>query len=174
MKTIKFICAFVLLSTALLFSSCNDDDGGSDGSAASGTITGKVNGTTVTSDTALTVASRVTAGSTTSLTMQGTNFDGKGFSFNIASFNGEGTYEIGGSSLVFVTGNYIEGNAVNPMDTKIWSAPFDDDSLRGEIKFSTVTENKVIGTFQFTAKNPADGSTRQITEGSFNVAVTNY
>jgi hypothetical protein len=172
MKTIKFICACFLVTSSLFLTSCSkDDDGGGGGNAAAGTITGKVNGTTVTSSSQLTQANKVTVGSTASLTMQGTNFDGKGFSFVINNFTGTGTYEIGGSSSVFVVANYIEGSVSS---TNIWSAPFDTDALRGEIRFSESTDDNVKGTFSFTAKNSSDNTEREITEGSFNVGVTNF
>jgi hypothetical protein len=175
MKTIKFICACFLVTSSLFLTSCSkDDDGGGGGNAAAGTITGKVNGTTVTSSSQLTQANKVTAGSTSSLTMQGTNFDGKGFSFVINNFTGTGTYEIGGSSSVFVVASYIEGNASNPLATNIWSAPFDTDAVRGEISFSEATDDNVKGTFSFTAKNPNDDTEREITQGAFNVGVTNF
>jgi hypothetical protein len=171
MKTIKFICACFLVTSSLFLTSCSSDDNGGDGNAAAGTITGKVNGTTVTSSSQLTQANKVTVGSTASLTMQGTNFDGKGFSFVINNFTGTGTYEIGGSSSVFVVANYIEGSVSS---TNIWTAPFDTDALRGEISFSESTDDNVKGTFSFTAKNPNDGTEREITGGSFNVGVTNF
>ena len=172
MKKIKLICAFVVVTTFTLFSSCSsDDNGGGGGNAAAGTIKGKVNGTMVTSSSQLTQANKVSVGSTTSLTMQGTNFDGKGFSFVINNFTGTGTYEIGGSSSVFVVANYIEGSV---SATNIWSAPFDTDALRGQISFSESTDDKVKGTFNFTAKNPNDNTEKEITEGSFNVSVTNF
>ncbi len=174
MKTIKFICACLLVSTALFVSSCSDDDGGSGGNAGAGTITGKVNGTTVTSSSQLTQANRVSVGSTSSLAMQGTNFDSKGFSFSISNFTGTGTYEIGGSSSVFVVASYVEGNATNPLATATWTAPYDDTTVRGEISFSEVTDDNVKGTFSFTAKYPNDDSIKTVTEGSFNVPVTNY
>lgn len=174
MKTIKFICACLLVSTSLFISSCSDDDGGSGGTAGAGTITGKVNGTTVTSSTQLTQGSRVSAGTTTTLSMQGTNFDGKGYTFTVNNFTGTGTYEIGGSNSVFVIASYVEGNATNPLETAIWTAPYDDTSVRGEISFSEVTDDNVKGTFSFTAKYPDDNSIKTITEGSFNVPVTNY
>lgn len=174
MKTIKFICACLLVSTSLFISSCSDDDGGSGGTAGAGTITGKVNGTTVTSSTQLTQGSRVSAGTTTSLSLQGTNFDGKGYTFTVNNFTGTGTYEIGGASSVFVVASYVEGNATNPLATAIWTAPYDDTTVRGEISFSEVTDDNVKGTFSFTAKYPDDNSIKTITEGSFNVPVTNY
>ena len=174
MKTTKFICACFLISTALFVTSCSDDDGGSGGNAAAGTITGKVDGTTVTSSSQLTQANRVTAGSNVALTIQGTNFDGKGYNFIINNFTGTGTYEIGGSSSVFVVASYVEGNATNPLATATWTAPYDDTTVRGEISFSEVTDDNVKGTFSFTAKYPNDNSIKTITEGSFNVGVTNF
>lgn len=169
MKAIKKISLVVFAALVVTFSSCSSDDGGSGGNAAAGTISAKINGTSFTSATLLTQAISVTAGSTSSLILQGTNMEGKGFNFTINNFTGVGTYDIGGASLVFVVANYVEGNATNPLDTQTWTAPYDDDTKRGEISFSSVTTDRVIGTFSFTSKNPNGGTVKTVTEGSFNV-----
>ncbi|RXR33154.1 hypothetical protein EQG68_06625 [Flavobacterium piscinae] len=171
MKTIKFICACFLVTSALFLTSCSDDDGGGGGNAAAGTITAKVDGTTVTTLEITTSATLVSAGGNTTLSMLGTSTSQKGFSFTINGFDGVGTYEFGGSSSVFRVASYIEANVSNPLDSQTWSAPYDDDSPRGTISFSEVTDTRVKGTFTYSAKNPNDNSVKQITEGSFNVEI---
>ena len=177
MKTQLFKAGFVLLSLVfgLSTTSCSsDDDGGGDGNAANGTVTAKIDGTNFQSNEILSAANKVTAGPTTTLTLQGTDNSGKGFNFVINGFDGEGNYEIGGSNLVFVVANYVEGNPTNPIDTQTWTAPYDDTTVRGTISFSTVTDDNVQGTFEFTSKNPNDGSVKTITDGSFNLDVTTF
>lgn len=174
MKNLKQLTKISILSILFVLASCSKDSDGGSGSAASGTITGKVNGTTVTSTTQLTTATQVSAGSTSTLIMQGTNNDGKGFQFNINGFDGVGSYEFGGDNIVFVNGSYVEGNALNPLDTQIWSAPYDDTTVRGQITFTNVTSSKVQGTFEFTCKNANDNSVKEITNGSFNVNLTSF
>ena len=171
MKTIKKSLPFLFLLAAVFFTSCSsDDDNGGGGTAGAGTITAKIDGASFTSSEQLTLAAVITAGPATTLTLQGSNFDGKGFNFIVNGFDGVGTYEIGGTNSIFVIGSYVEGNATDPLNTQTWTAPYDDESGRGEISFSEVTDNNVKGTFQFTCKNPNDNTVKNITEGSFNVS----
>lgn len=160
----------MLIALALVFTatSCSkDDDGGDGGDAASGIVKGKADGVLVTSTKQLTSATIINAGGTSTVSIQGTNMDGKGFNFTINGFEGTGTYNIGGGANVFIVANYIEGNATNPLDTKIWTAPF-DDTVAGEINISESSDTTIKGTFEFTGKND-DGTFKEITEGSFNV-----
>ncbi|MEZ4839820.1 DUF6252 family protein [Flavobacterium sp.] len=174
MKTIKFICACFLVTSSLFVTSCSsDDDGGGGGSAAAGTITAKVNGASVTTLDMVTFAYQVG----TMMHIQGNTggTSSQAFSFNITTFDGVGTYDIGGGEFGLGHANvsYVEtevdlSNPTAP-DVKTWSAPFDGGDKVGEIRVSEVTDTHIKGTFSFTAKNPADGSTKEITEGSFNV-----
>lgn len=160
----------MLIALALVFTatSCSkDDDGGDGGDAASGIVKGKADGVLVTSTKQLTSATVINAGGTSTVSIQGTNMEGKGFNFTINGFEGTGTYNIGGGANVFVVANYIEGNASNPAATKIWTAPF-DDTVAGEINISESSDTTIKGTFEFTGKD-ADGTFKEITEGSFNV-----
>lgn len=171
MKSIKILA--VALLSFVAFSCSSDDDGGSGGAAASGTVTAKVDGTTVTSTEMLTVASLITAGSDTVLSIQGTNMDGKGYRITLNGVTGEGTYDIGGGAVNTHMVSYVEGNASDPMNSQMWSAPYDDDSInRGEVNISSYSTTNVKGTFSFTCKNPNDDSVKNITEGSFNVDIT--
>ena len=88
-------------------------------------------------------------------------------------YTGEGTYELGGDVLILHTASYTETDVDlnNPLNstTEIWQAPY-DDTMVGEINISQETDTKVIGTFQFTAKNVnGDQSIKTITEGSFDL-----
>jgi hypothetical protein len=171
---------YLMLSAMLLFlsfgtTSCSsDDDGGSGGNAANGTVTAKIDGNNFQSQQMFSTANRVSAGGNTTLTLQGTDNSGKGFNFIINGYEGEGTYDIGGDNLVFVVANYIEANASNPTATQTWTAPFDDTTIRGIISFSSDIDENVKGTFEFTSKNPNDGSIKEITDGSFDLDVTSF
>lgn len=170
MKTMKKTMYILLMALAVIITatSCSkDDDGGSGGDAASGIVKGKADGVLVTSTEQLTTATVINAGGTSTVSIQGTNMDGKGFNFTINGFEGTGTYNIGGGANVFIVANYIEGNSANPAATKIWTAPY-DDTVAGEIKISESSDTKIKGTFEFTGKND-DGTFKEITEGSFNV-----
>jgi hypothetical protein len=109
------------------------------------------------------------------MTLQGTDNSGKGFNFVINGYDGVGTYTFGGASLGFIVGNWIEANASNPTNSQTWTAPYDNDDIRGEIQFSSDDGDKVQGTFSFTCKNSnGDGSIKDITEGSFDVNYTTF
>lgn len=171
------ITAIILsLFVSISFTSCSsDDDGGSGGNAANGTVKAKIDGANFQSQKMLSTATKVSAGGSTTMTLQGTDNSGKGFNFVINGYEGEGTYTFGGESLGFIVGNYIEANASNPTASQTWTAPYDDDSIRGELQISTDSEDNVTGTFEFTAKNSnGDGSIKNITEGSFNLEVTSF
>ncbi len=167
----KFKKIMLLLMTVSLvtFAGCkSDDNGGESGDAASGTIRANVDGTTITSLELTTVANLVSA--TNTLTVQGNDADGRSFVFVLNGYTGEGTYDIGGGSLIAVIASYIEADINNPMNSQTWSAPF-DATVAGEIAISTQTADNIEGTFSFTGQNANDMSMKSITEGSFNVSL---
>lgn len=171
MKTIKFICACFLVTSSLFVTSCSsDDDGGGGGSAAAGTITAKVDGSNVTTLAMTTFASQV--GSMLSIQGNTGGTTSKAIVLNITTFDGVGTYDIGGTlGLGQANASYTEIIVSNPMspETKTWGAPYTGGDKVGEVKVSEVTDTHIKGTFYFTAKNSSDDSTKNITEGSFNV-----
>lgn len=172
MKTIKRTMSLMLIALALIFTgvSCSsDDDGGDGGEAANGTIQAKVDGSNFSSNPQLSAATQVNAGGTTTITVQGNDNSGKGIVIVMNGVTGEGTYQIGGGANVSISVSYIEANASNPQATQIWQAPF-DSTVAGEISISEFTTTKVKGTFNFTGKNVnGDNSTKEITDGSFNM-----
>lgn len=177
MKTIKQLNVLVLLlvSSAIFTFSCkSDDNGDGGGGAANGTVTAKVNGTGFTSMQMASTATRVSQGGASVLTIQGSDASGKAINLIINGIDGTGSYNIGGENLVFVTASYIETNINNPMNSQTWMAPYEGGAVVGEISISELTDNHVKGTFHFSAKNSNDGSMRDITEGSFNLDVTNF
>ncbi|WP_298237914.1 DUF6252 family protein [uncultured Algibacter sp.] len=169
MRNLNKLMLFVMMGSLLTLSSCSSsDDGGSAGTAGSGTITAKVDGTTVTS---IDIASQATftANGGGVLILQGTDSSGKGFVLTINGYNGTGTYDISDSN-VFISAIYIEANATNPSATQSWSAPYANSGVIGEIKVAEETDDNVKGTFSFTGKNANDDTTKVITEGSFNLS----
>ena len=160
----------LLLSTTVLFTSCKkDDDGGGGGAAGAGTVTAKVDGNNFTSMEIASTASQSTGGSTTTITLQGSDASGKGLFIIINGFDGTGTYEFSDSN-VFVTATYVEANVNNPQNSQTWSAPYQDSGVVGEVNVSEKTDTTIKGTFNFTAKNVnGDGSLVNITDGSFNL-----
>ncbi len=171
-KTYLFL--FIIIAAGLISSSCkSDDDGGGGGSAANGTITAKVNGSSVTTMKEVTFAYNVSG----TLTIQGNTggTSSKAFSLLINGIDGTGTYPIGGGANIANSASYmeIEVDMSNPQNsiTHTWQAPYDSNQV-GEINISELTQTNVKGTFSYTAKNVlGDGSTKTITEGSFNVNI---
>lgn len=171
MGTLKNISLLIMCFSLITFSSCSNDDDGGDGGgdqgAASGTITAKINGTSFTSLEMTSTATTVTGGGQTTLTMQG-NTQTQAINMIINGYDGVGTYEISDDN-VFRIASYIEPNASNPANSQTWSAPYQDSGVIGEIKISEETASNIKGTFHFTGKNSNDDSTKNVTEGSFNL-----
>lgn len=166
MKTLNKTILVLMAVVAVSLTSCKkDDDGGGGGSAASGTVSAKVNGSNFNS---MEMASFATLSSGT-LILQGSNAAGEGISIVMNNYDGVGTYEFTDSN-VFVVGTYIEVDVNNPMNAQTWTAPYQDSGIVGELKISEKTDTKIMGTFNFTAKNSGgDGSLRNVTDGSFNL-----
>ncbi|MEZ4791988.1 MAG: DUF6252 family protein [Gelidibacter sp.] len=171
MKNLKQIMLLVMTVAMVSITSCSkDDDGGGGGQAGEGTITAKVNGTQVTTLEITSVANTVSGGGQTTLTLQG-NTSSQAFNLIIFGYEGVGTYELSDDN-VFISASYTEVNTNDPLNSQIWNAPFQDSGVVGEIKVSEDANGKVKGTFHFNAKNVEDGSMRNITDGSFNLDVT--
>ena len=110
------ICA-IFFSLILTTTSCSsDDDGGGGGGVPSGTIKANIDGTSFTSNVAAS-GNLVTVGPSATLTLLGTDTQGKALNFVINGFDGVGTYDIGGANLIFVVASYTEANASNPLDS---------------------------------------------------------
>ncbi|TYA52651.1 DUF6252 family protein [Formosa maritima] len=170
MKTLKHVTLLLMCFSLITFTSCSDDDDGGDGGggAASGTITAKINGNSFTSLEMTSTATLVSGGGQTTLTMQG-NTQTQAINLIINGYDGVGTYEISDDN-VFRIASYIEPNVSNPANSQTWSAPFQDSGVIGEIKISEETDSNIKGTFNFTGKNSNDDSTKNVTEGAFNLS----
>lgn len=174
MKTMKQSYLFILtlfVASVFTFSCKSDDDGGGGGSAAEGTISAKIDGNGFTSVEMATFAT-ISGGS---IQIQGNTggTSSKAIVMTITSYDGVGTYPIGGGANVFNVASYVEtevdlSDPTNP-NVVTWAAPYDDTQV-GEINISEVTDTHIKGTFSFKAKNEAQ-NIKNITEGSFNIAL---
>lgn len=166
----SYLFLFMIITIGLITFSCkSDDDGGGGGSAAEGTITAKVNGSNFGSESMMTSGQFINAGGTSTLSIIGTNMEGKAISFTAVGVSETGTYQIGGGANISIAASYTETSISNPMNSQVWQAPF-DETVAGEISFSELSSTKAVGTFSFQCKNVnGDGSIKNITEGSFNV-----
>ena len=166
-KLKQFMLLVMTMSLVTLTGCSSDDDGGSGGSAGSGTITAKVDGANFTSMEIASSATLANAGQ--NLIIIGSNSSGKAFAMTIFGYEGTGTYEISGSNAN--SASYSETDVSDPANptTEIWQSPY-EDSLLGEINISEETDTKVKGTFNFMCKNVnGDNSVKNITEGSFDL-----
>ena len=169
MKKLLFLC----LCIATLVSCSKDDDGGDGGSAASGTIEASVDGSSFTSMEIATTAVEQNMGGATTIRVQGSNSDGKGIVLTISGYDGIGTYEINGSGNLLTNAIYTETDLSNPMDTQTWFAPY-DETVVGEIQVSEKTATNIKGTFSFNGKNEEGGTMKEVTNGSFNVDISEF
>lgn len=173
MRIFKNLMLLVMTLSLVTFTSCSsDDDGGGGGNAPSGTLVAKVDGTSYES---WEISSSATiANNGQNLIIIASNSDGNAFSFTIWGYNGVGTYDIDGSVLGTVNVASYSETAVdlnNPQNstTEIWQAPY-ENSMVGSLSVSEETDDKLIGTFEFTCKNlNGDLSVKTITDGSFNL-----
>lgn len=169
---IKQCSRLVMLMVAgtIAMASCKkNEDGGPGGGAAAGTIEAKVSGSSFKSLKMTTMANRVNVGGSSIITVQGNETSGKAIVLVMNGVDGPGTYQIGGGANISISGSYTEVNISNPTATKVWQAPF-DSSVAGEIKIAELTDKVIKGTFSFTAKNSSDNSTKEVTNGAFNVS----
>lgn len=157
----------LILVIASLSSCSKDDDGGGDGGAVSGIIKAKVNGAEFSTMEITSFATMASGGGQNTLVLQG-NTATQGINMNIFGYEGVGTYELKDSN-VFITASYIEPKVSDPTNSPTWNAPYQNSGVIGEIKISEETSTHVIGTFSFKAKSTNDGSTKEITDGSFNL-----
>ncbi|MGF1554636.1 DUF6252 family protein [Paucihalobacter sp.] len=172
MKQIHQFMFIIIAISALSFTSCSsDDDGGGNGAPTSGIVTAKIDGANFSSLEITSVANKVNASSTSTLTVQGNDASGKTIALVINGYAGEGSYDIGGPNSVAVVGSYVEVNINNPQDTQTWQAPY-DSAVVGSITITEEGTGSITGNFEYTAKNPQDDSVKTITEGAFNVSLT--
>lgn len=83
------------------------------------------------------------------------------------SDNSPGTYLIGGensSNLTIASYTTMTGSGV-----EAWQAPINHNISSGQIIISNSSDHNIKGTFNFTATNPDDNTTVEVTNGKFNI-----
>ena len=176
MKTFKKLMVLTMALSFVLFTSCSkSDDEGGNGTASSGTLTAKVNGTAYQSMEISSSATVASAGPGENLIIIASNSDGNAFAITIFGYTGEGTYDITGANIgVTNAASYSETNVnlSNPQasTTEIWQAPYDATKV-GALTVSEETGSNIKGTFNFNCKNVlGDNSIKNITDGAFNLS----
>lgn len=167
MKKIKQLSKVLFLALVFTFASCSSDSEGGSVSAGEGTISAKVDGTTVTSVPQGTFAYLTDIG----LQITGSNIAAKNLAIQILTFDGVGKYNMGGNNPLAI-GTYTEVDLNDPQNlNNIWIAPYSENSIDGYVDVTEVTATHVKGTFSFKAQNQA-GTVKDITNGSFNIKTT--
>jgi|SRR5690554_3852163 len=172
MKTTKipFYASIMAIAFATLAISCKKDkepDGPSGGGAgASGSLKATVGTANFSSNPSFSKATRISVGTSETITVQGNDDGGKAIILVLNGVDGPATYAIGGGANISISASYIEANAANPAATQTWQAPFDATEA-GEVTITTLTSSNIEGSFHFKAKNSSDNSEVEVKEGSF-------
>jgi len=169
------ICA-IFFSLILTTTSCSSDDdgggGGGESQAAAGTLRATVDGANFESTATTTSLTIIDLGQQgKSFFITATDLQGRNLTLQVAlGYEGEGSYDIGGTNLVFVNATWVVVDVNDPFNPETYVAPYDDDSVRGEMVITSDDGSNVQGTFEFTAKDNMGGSTVvNVTNGSFNI-----
>jgi hypothetical protein len=170
MRKLKNLMLLIMTVSLVTMTGCkSDDDGGSGGNAAEGTLTAKIAGSSFTSEELATTATIIDTGAGRSLTISGGDFTGKTIVIGLPAFDGEGTYEVDSEGLVLNSLSLIEVDVNNPQNPEFWQAPYAGSNVAGTISISSETETHVVGTFTMKVKGGDDDSVINITSGSFNI-----
>ena len=140
MRTLKNFMLLLMTVSLITFASCSkDDDGGSGGSAAEGTVEATVNGSNFTSMEIASWAQTTTNNGITQLAISGSDANGNVILIQILGYEGVGTYEFDSNTTIFSTASYTEidiSNISNPVSTS-WIAPFMDSGVAGTVNISS-------------------------------------
>lgn len=175
MKKIKQFGKIAFLALALTFVSCSSDsDGSSTTTGGDGTISGKVDGKTVSSNSLATIASLSGGGGFQMLSVSGTDLGGDGFTITISGYTGVGTYQATSDTDKLAVCSYIDFDMNNPQNTNnVWTSPYDIEGTSGSVVITEQTDTRVKGTFSFKGANNT-GSFKNVTNGTFNVKLTKF
>lgn len=171
MRTIKHLAFAIVLAVTTLLSSCSssDGDGGGGGSTALGTMKAKIAGSNWSSMSAATAATH----RNTVLIIQGSDATGKAIQLMAVGVTAAGTFQINDTSAIDVVASYTQANISNPMASLVFAAPYEGSGTVGTLTVTDLTATNVKGTFSFTGKNQSGADTKQVTDGVFNVNLTN-
>ncbi|MCG2418518.1 hypothetical protein K8089_05740 [Aequorivita sp. F47161] len=174
MKTFNKTILVLMAVLAVSLTSCKkDDDGGDDPQGGTGTFSAKVDGDSFSGIQGTVVAQLTNSGSTQVLAVSGGTMDSENLQMIIQNFDGEGTYNL--NFMNIGTYSYLPdpGNP-DPNTVVIYTTVGDGQGNNGTISISSFDGNTVKGTFSFTGINLNDNSdTVSVTEGQFNIEVTN-
>lgn len=173
MKNLNKLGIILFVVVATLFTSCSsDDNGGGGGNAALGTIKAKIGSSNFTSISQGTFASILDNGSFQNLSIGGSDITGKTIQIMIIGANiAPGTYQISDTDNDYTASGVYSEVDLGTSTAQAWGSPYDGGGNSGSVVITSLTSTNVQGTFSFTGKSEA-GTTKSITNGSFNVNLT--
>lgn len=161
---IEILRKAALLSFFVAFMACSNDDG-QDVSGGNEVFTGDVAGVgtiAASKDYDTVSGTKVAAGGSTIVILQGTDNSGKGFMIRLSTYNGPGEYTLGFTNIAN-SATYIGGTAMGEQ----YSTAFQGTS--GKITVDSDDDKRIEGTFEFVGKVNNTSSAMTVTNGSFKV-----
>ncbi|PHS67200.1 MAG: hypothetical protein COB12_04705 [Flavobacterium sp.] len=170
MKTIKKTIYVTFLCLSVILASCSgdddnndgDDDGGTGGTGGTEFLTAKVDGANFEAAQSPAVIVGATSGNGL-MTFQGGTNEGKTIRGSVFNYDGAGTYTTGDNITNVNSLSYIT------LPNNLWNSTFDIGS--GTITITSDDGTTIEGTFSFEGFNASDGTTKNITEGSFKAII---
>jgi hypothetical protein len=155
-----------LLLFVIAFMACSSEDG-QDPSGATEEFTGEVAGVgtiSASKDFDTVSGTKIAAGGTTVVVLQGTDNSGKGFMLRFTTYNGPGTYDLGFANIAN-TATYIGGTGLGEQ----YSTAYQGTS--GQIIVTSDDGKRIEGTFEFVGKVNNTSSAMTVTNGKFKVDI---
>ena len=167
MKVLKKSMLLLLIVLAAIVSSCSSDDD-NNGPSGSGNgdnfFTAKVDGEAFRSLSDEAYGGLTVIENNSVIVVSGGDNQGRGISISVERFNGVGEYDLFNLDNTLGLGMYMEGEDEN---TQIWNGPIEGQI--GKLKVTSITDNRMKGTFHFKVLNIQTNTVKSITEGNFNV-----
>ncbi len=165
MKNMKKIGLIALMALTVVFNSCSsdDDNGGTGGTGSGSFLHAKVDGTQFKAEVMgqpTVGATRIGSGPAQIISVIGGIMDGTNVSISLLGVTEAGTYELSPDSDSVIA--YTTAGGAAAYGTGICAG------ATGQIKITTLTAEKIEGTFTFTGKDGENcSSSKSITNGSF-------
>lgn len=161
-NAIEILRKAALLGFFIAFMACSSDDG-QDVSGAAEELTANVAGVgafSASKDFDTIAGTKISAGGSNVVVVQGTDNSGKGFQLRITTYNGPGTYDLGPVNIAN-TATWIGGTAIGQQ----YSTAYQGTS--GKITVTSDDSKRIEGTFEFVGKANNTSSTVAVTNGKF-------
>ena len=172
MKKIKQFGKIAFLALALTFASCSSDSEGTPvTNGAEGTITAKVDGNTFTTSVIATGGTISGGNQYTLLSIFGTELTSRGITLQIIDFAGVGTYTVGSETGPHSICGYSDKKPGSTNEYETWTTANATDAT-GSITITEKSESNIKGTFSFKGKNAITGTYKELTNGSFNLKMS--